>query len=216
MSIEPDPLPGMDAQLNALDDAQIRAAKVRRIFEASEDYAPWLEDYWALLAEGWSWRQAVYMLWASQPRDKRIPKTQHELATQVLGLSSDRQIRAWREKNPAMDARIARLAASTLAKHRAEIYAALVAAASNPDPRAHSDRKLALELMGDYTPRQRVDVGQILPDELEHAETEDLAALAQIPVLEVEDGSDGDGQQQGDEQSGTGASGVGSPDIGAS
>jgi len=158
-----------------------RSDMARTIFEASQDAAPYLEDYWALRAEGWPWRQAVYMLWASLPRETRWPKTQGELARDVLGLGSDRAIREWRDKNVAMDARIAKLAASLLAKHRAEIYQALVAAATNPDPRAHQDRRMALEMLGDYVPKQRIDVATPIVEEFRELGTEQLAAIAHDP-----------------------------------
>lgn len=174
-------LPGMEGTINPLDEAQLRSDAARRVFEASEGAAPWLEDYWALLAEGWSWRQAVYLVWASQPKPTRQPKNQYELATEVLGLTSDRAIRDWRQENPAMEARIARLTASVLSKSRAEIYAALVEAASDPDPRAHSDRRLALEMMGDYVPRQKLLVGRELPDDLSEISDEELRMLEQVP-----------------------------------
>lgn len=175
---EPEPLPGMEADIDALDEAQLKSEEARRIFEASEKAEPWMDDYFKLRREGWSWRQACYMIWAALPAASRWPKTQQELATEVLGLSSDRAIRNWRANNPAMETRIAQLAASALGKARAEIYAALIEAASNPNPRAHADRKLALEMMGDYIPKQRVDVGAVLADDLSEVDTEDLIALA--------------------------------------
>lgn len=172
-------LPGMEGVMNPLDEAYLRSEEARKIFETAEEAAPWLEDYWALLAEGWPWRQAVYLVWASQPKQARKPKTQRELATEVLGLTSDRVIRKWRDRNPAIVARIARLVASTLSNARAEIYQALIQAASKPDPRAHSDRRLALEMLGDYMPRQRVDVGPALPDDWSEMDTKDLRAMVQ-------------------------------------
>lgn len=159
-----------------------RSEEARRIFESTEAAAPWLEDYWALLGEGWSWRQAVYMIWSSVPRDVRWPATQAELATRVLGLTSDRVIREWRDKNPAMDLRIAKLAASVLAKHRAEIYQALVASATNPDGRNHQDRRMALEMLGDYTPRQALQVSAVTAEEFRELDTEQLAAIAHQPA----------------------------------
>jgi hypothetical protein len=168
----------MEADIDALDEAQLKSEEARRIFEASEKAEPWMDDYFKLRREGWSWRQACYMIWAALPAASRWPKTQQELATEVLGLSSDRAIRNWRANNPAMETRIAQLAASALGKARAEIYAALIEAASNPNPRAHADRKLALEMMGDYIPKQRVDVGAVLADDLSEVDTEDLIALA--------------------------------------
>ncbi len=46
--------------------------------------------------------------------------------------------------------------AGPLFKHRAEIFTALVAVAIKPEYKSHADRKLALELMGDYTPIRKV------------------------------------------------------------
>jgi len=187
----PETLPGMEAAgIGSLDEAQRKSDAARRIFEASEKAEPWLDDYFKLRSEGWSWRQACYMVWAALPAASRWPKTQQELATEVLGLTSDRAIRNWRAKNPAMETRIAQLAAGALGKARAEIYAALIQAASNPNPRAHADRKLALEMMGDYVPKQRLDLG-MLPDDLSDVSTEDLMALAQVPDVDVHEEDDG-------------------------
>ena len=48
------------------------------------------------------------------------------------------------------------LQAGPLFKHRSEIFTALVAVAVKPEYKSHADRKLALELMGDYTPLRKV------------------------------------------------------------
>ena len=112
---QPVPFPGMEAVLNPLDEAQLKSAAARRLFEASEHADAWLDQYWDLVAEGWSWRQAVYMLWASQPQP-RTPKTQWDLATQVLGLTSDRVIREWRQI-PGFETRVMKLTASALLQY---------------------------------------------------------------------------------------------------
>lgn len=174
-------LPGFEADLNPLDEAQLRSNEAREVFEARYGSAPWMEDYWTLCGEGWAWRQAVYIVWASQPRDRRVPATQGELATQELGLTSDRVIRKWRAGNPAVDVRIRSLTISQLSKSRAQVIAALIEAASNPNPRAHADRKLALEMLGDYVPKQRLLVGDVLPDDLSEIGENDLRALASVP-----------------------------------
>lgn len=172
-------LPGMEAQLDPLSEAQLKSLGARRIFEAQEGTAePWMDDYWRLIGEGWSWRQAVYMIWSALPPSQRRPKTQAELATEILGLKSDRVIRDWKSENPAMWAEIAKLMKSVLFKYRPAIYDALVQAASNPNPRAHADRKLAMEMLGDYVPRQKLTVGPETPDDLAGASDEELRTLA--------------------------------------
>ena len=179
--LEAEPLPGMEGALNALDEAQIKSAQAREVFELQEGSVPWMDDYWALIAEGWSWRQAVYMIWAALPSGQRKPKTQGELATEVLGLTSDRRIRNWKE-NTALDARTAQLIKRALAHARPGIYEALIAAATNPNPRAHADRKLALEMLGDYVPKQSVNVSAGLPDDLSQADAEELRTMAALPA----------------------------------
>jgi hypothetical protein len=85
--------------------------------------------------------------------------------------------------------RIRKLQLSSLSKARAEIVDALIAAASNDSPRANADRKLAFEMMGDYTPRQDVRHGPILPDDdLADVDADDLRAMAAAPVAEEQDG----------------------------
>lgn len=119
--------------------------------------AVWWDDYHRLRAEGWDWRKAVYIAWTASPAINRWPATQEELATACLGLSSDRVIRKWRANEPGIEERVVRMQAEPLMAHRRDVIEALVSVASDPDPRSHPDRKLFLELTGDYTPRARMD-----------------------------------------------------------
>jgi hypothetical protein len=116
----------------------------------------WIDDYLELCKGGWPWRVAAYIAWASTPRGSREPKTQDDLARNHLGLTSDRAINTWRKKNPAIDEMVRMMQAGPLFKHRAEIYTALVAVAVKPEYKSHNDRKLALELMGDYMPAHKI------------------------------------------------------------
>ena len=116
----------------------------------------WLDDYLELCRGGWPWRVAAYIAWASTPKGSREPKTQDELARNHLGLTSDRAIMTWRKKNPAVDEMVRMMQSGPLFKHRAEIYTALVAVAVKPEYKSHNDRKLALELLGDYMPTHKL------------------------------------------------------------
>ncbi len=116
----------------------------------------WLEDYLELCKGGWPWRVAAYIAWASTPKGNREPKTQEDLARLHLGLTSDRAINTWRRKNPAVDEMVRMMQSGPLFKHRAEIYNALVAVAVKPEYKSHNDRKLALELLGDYMPTHKL------------------------------------------------------------
>lgn len=122
--------------------------------------ADWWDDYHRLRAEGWDWRKAVYIAWAASPIKDRWPKTQEELCHQCLGLRTDQTIRKWRANEPGIEQRIVKLQAEPLMLHRRDVINALVQVASEPIPQAHPDRKLFLEMVGDYVARsqQQVDV----------------------------------------------------------
>jgi hypothetical protein len=102
-----------------------------------------------LRAEGWDWRKAAYIAWAASPMHKRWPSTQRDLAMQVLGLHSDKTIRNWREKNPAIDDRVGRLQTEPLFRHRRDVIDALIASAASADTAGNADRKLFFQLTGD-------------------------------------------------------------------
>lgn len=141
------------------EEARLRSEASRRALEGmyGKMGAPrWLDDYLELCKGGWPWRVAAYIAWASTPKGSREPKTQEELARIHLGLTSDRAINTWRRKNPAIDEKVRIMQAGPLFKHRAEIFTALAAVAVKPEYKSHNDRKLALELMGDYMPAQKI------------------------------------------------------------
>jgi len=155
----------------------------------------WMDEYWRLRESGWPWRVAAYIAWSASPRDRRWPERQIDLAQQVLGLKSDRVITQWRKKNPMIDEVIALMQARPLFEHRRDIFDALVAVATQQDYKGHQDRKLALEMLGDYVPRSelRASVGTRSKDLSELTDAE-LAALAG-EVLDIqksgEDGEEG-------------------------
>lgn len=125
-------------------------------FEAVGKAYGWWDDYQALRAEGHGWKVAAYIAWASSPRDHRQPETIKELCDQHLGVTA-RTLRNWRNADVSIDATVKAFQAAPLLAHRRDIFDALVAVAKDPDPKAHSDRKLALEMLGDYKPRSTVE-----------------------------------------------------------
>lgn len=165
------------------EEAALRSETARKALELRgiEDAPTWMDMYRKLREAGWPWRVACYIAWASSPKKGRWPKTQEELATQALGLTSDRQIGTWRAKNPTINETITLLQAAPLFEHRADIYEALIASASTADYKNKPDRQLALELLGDYVPRLRVDKRDISNvsdmDELPDEELERIARL---------------------------------------
>lgn len=114
------------------------------------------DQFLALLDAGWPWRVATFIAWAASPKQGRWPKTQEELSQTVLGLTSDRQIAKWRKNNPAIDDLIAKLQVAPMLEHRADVIQALIKSASDPDYKGHGDRKLFLEITGDYTPTSKL------------------------------------------------------------
>ncbi len=139
-------------------EAQLISRSAQAALEDGASGMPaWARDYLDLRQDGWPWRVAVLIAWSASPRDGRHPKTQADLANSVLGLKSDRVIREWKRKNPAIEAAIGVLEARQLFEHRAQVLRALADSASSTSHKNHPDRKLFLELTGDYTPRVKVD-----------------------------------------------------------
>ena len=124
----------------------------------------WFEDYEYLLEKGWPWRIAVYIAWATMPKNIRQPDTQNGLATEILGLTSSRVILEWRKKYPEIDAVVAMMQSRPLWEHRKGFFEALVKSGTNPDYKHHPDRKLALEMLNDYTPKSQLGLGKAAKD----------------------------------------------------
>ena len=147
-------------------------ATLLQLLDAPEKPA-WWQDYLAIreaFPHFRNWRIYVYIAWAGQPAAARQPRSVQELAEQVLGCS-DRAVRNWREASYGDKADIAEaiawVQASPLLRTRREIYDALAASAVIVGPKGHNDRKLALEMLGDYRPR-----GDKAPDEDERERQE--------------------------------------------
>lgn len=171
----------------SVDEIRLRSETARQALEGKA--LPWLDEYQRLRNGGWPWRVAAYIAWASQPRNKREPKTQDELARQHLGLTSDRAITTWRQKNPTIDEMIALLQAAPLWDYRAEVFQALTANAVKPDYKTHNDRKLFLELTGDYVPTAKLAAllskGNITKEDLSEYSDEELAAMYRQLMSEI-------------------------------
>jgi hypothetical protein len=169
-------LPGFDELVEAGEAEGIGPEEARRISEEAQaalelldvEDVPWMVDYHLLRAEGWPWRVACYIAWASTPRKDRWPGTLQELAGQ-LGLRSARAIQRWRKKNVEIDERVKAGLVEPLMAARADVLNALVESAEDSDHRHHPDRKLFLEMTKLHTPRQEIDAtvkkaGVFLPE----------------------------------------------------
>lgn len=116
------------------------------------------EEYEALCAAGWPWRQALYVAWAKLPARGRWPATQAELA-EVMGLKSDRAIRTWREKNPGIDLLVSQGTVERVNERTARVLSKVYEVAVGEDYKGHNDRKLWLEIEGVYRPKQDIVLG---------------------------------------------------------
>lgn len=138
----------------------------------------WFPEYLKLIEQGWPWRVACYIAWAASPKVNRKPSTLQDLATQVLGLASPRVIYTWRRRFPAIDNVIAMMQAAPLWEHRADVLKALADMASKEDYKAHNDRKLFLEMIGDYVPKSKLELGKSgKGSDLSELSDDDLASM---------------------------------------
>lgn len=149
-------LTGLQAHPDAPGQAESRSAFARLKLSDQARAQAWWIDFEELLVQGWEWRKAALIAWEASPVLTRWPPTQAELATMVLGMRTDRAIQRWRRNDPQIERTVAMARAAPLLRHRRAIYDALVTVASLPTPQGHPDRKLALEMMGDYRPSGRL------------------------------------------------------------
>jgi len=173
-------LPGMEElavdadESNPFWEAQRKSALARAIFEMQEgaNFAS-MDAYWDLVGRGWGWRQAVYIVWLALPDGRRVPQTQQELATSILGLTSDRQLRNWRDGNPAIQAEVVKVIREKFFWAVPRVMDALIESAATPDGRNHADRVTFFEMTGFELGR-----GRALPDDLSGLSDEELMLLA--------------------------------------
>lgn len=171
------------------EEARVRSEAARKALGSLEHLPDWYEEYLNLLDGAWPWRVAAYIAWAASPRLGRWPETQDRLATEILGLTSDRQITKWRAKNPAIMDMISALQVAPMLKHRADVVKALIKSATDPDYKSHQDRKLFLEITGDYVPTSKLlaQLRRAAPDGAEGMSAAELEKYAGFDV-EVTDG----------------------------
>lgn len=176
------------ARLDALLDAR-RARPEEEWEEASPEPVAWEAMYYDLLAEKtadgrarWDWRKALYIAWNCVPSSKRWPKYEIELID-ILGLTNTRTIRQWKQNDPEIEKRIQEGPKALLMGHVADVLEALVRVATQANSKAHQDRKLFLEMTGQYKPAGKVEVtgedgGPIEYRDVNELSDEELARIA--------------------------------------
>lgn len=160
MMTQQPPLIEKEAETRIIVDAG--HAYERQQFEKLAEDLPFVGLMLALIdGEGWYWRDAAYIAWKSIPRKHRQPELLYELE-EMLGMARGGMNKR-RQKNPAIDQRAARAIVSGQLFDAVDgVIEALIESASNPNYKHHPDRKLALEMTGQYSPKQSIDldVGQ--------------------------------------------------------
>lgn len=166
---------------------QSESRNAYQTFVSDETHPVWWDDYLALRSEGWDWRKAAYIAWASSAVILRWPKTQGELATTVLGLRGDRTIQKWRADDPRIDERVAKLQVEPLLRHRRDVIEALVTSSMSPDPKSHQDRKMFLEMTGDYRAKSTVQMQSWQDEIVAHLKAGSLTAQDVIDEIGLDD-----------------------------
>lgn len=185
--VEAQALPGMEAAMERADEAGQRAAAYR-VFASEEMDYPWLDVYHELREQGWTWRQAIYIAWLAMPSQYRIPKTQEKLATEILGLASDRRLREWKRQNPAIEELSIGLYRNRFLAAASGVLEALIQSAQKPDGRnSGSDRRTYIAMVGgedQFTQREA------LPEDLQAMSTEELQRRVRALKARNDDGAE--------------------------
>lgn len=198
----------VDALLLSVADVRARDITFRNLLISSgkltndEEIPSWADGYQNLINAGVRPRIAAFVAWATMPKKFRWPETQEKLATEILGLTSDRAIATWRRRFPEIDMMISELQAESMLEYRPGAFHALGTMASETSYRTASDRRLFFEMTKDYTPRQKVETddgrgaGRKVLDQLKKKSTAELLELlgddALELVKELEEENDGD------------------------
>lgn len=206
--------PGFTAPENAPGQAESRASRERlealldarrarpepQWAEATEEPVAWEAMYRDLLEERvevkregkpsrwvarWDWRKALYIAWSCVPSKKRWPRFEIELI-EVLGLTNTATIRRWKLADPEIEKRIEAGPKKLLGDHIADVMQALVTVAIDPTPQAHQDRKLFLELTGQYNPKGTIDLkGALAVGEIDEMLTDEEQAALEKTLKEL-------------------------------
>ena len=150
-------LPEVESDGLSVEEARLRSESGRSalfLMKGEKEQPAWFERFEMLINGGWPWRQAVYIAWASMPKNGRRPETQDQLAVQFLNLNSARAISTWRKKNAAINTMIAILQSSELWDYRADAFKGLIDGmqSAGHDYKFFNHLKLFLEMSGDYVP----------------------------------------------------------------
>ncbi|HAE59355.1 MAG TPA: hypothetical protein DCG54_07575 [Anaerolineae bacterium] len=172
------PLTAADVRIRA----QAAHQALKSYVEDGNGDADWADTYHDLINAGWPWRMAAWVAWSTMPKSRRWPKSQEELATNVLGLTSDRVIATWRKKHPTLDQLIADLQASEMLDTRADVLRALKVSASDVDYKHSPDRRIYLTMTGDYSENKKLEITRKAKSTVRDMSDAELDALSGDPA----------------------------------
>lgn len=195
MDVIKKPLPGLEDYVNEVEVADQGHPQALAAFLLILDRLPWADRFVAEIGQGWGWRKAAYIAWASMPANLRSPKTlgqtkdgENGLA-QLLGLRSEKAFARWRKDNPAIDQAVARFAMESVMAATPDIVNALIESASNPSYKHAPDRKIALAMSGLYQKEQTLLLkGQETEEDMAQKSDEELERLAAMGGPDVVEG----------------------------
>ena len=124
----------------------------------AEDAPSWAEQYHELMISNVPWKVAAFIAWSTVPKHRRWPRTQDDLAREVLGLTSDRRITEWRRKYPYIDQMIASLQTAALLDYIPGSIQASGEVASDPTYRSTQERRLLWEATGIIEKSSKVSI----------------------------------------------------------
>jgi len=149
-------------EVKPLTAAEVReremAARQALDEKIDEDAPSWTEQYHELMLSNVPWRVAAFIAWSTVPKYRRWPRTQDELAQEVLGLTSDRRITEWRRKYPYIDQMIASLQTAALLDFIPGAIEASGKVASIVDYKATQERRLLFEATGVIEKHSKVSI----------------------------------------------------------
>lgn len=153
---------GLDLPEVELDGVSVEEARRRSeaghkafmLLKGTSEQPEWFKRFEFLTNKGLPWRQACYVAWESMPKEGRKPKTQEELATKYLNLTSDRAISTWKRKNASLETMIAVMQSFELWEYRGDWFANLIKGMqkAGDDYKFFNHLKLFGEVTGDYVP----------------------------------------------------------------
>lgn len=137
----------------------------------------WAEDFARLMYDGWKWRKAAFIAWVSQPKEMREPRFKGAFA-ELIGCSRSKI--AEMERDPLISTAILKFRRRALADNIPDVMNALTESATNANYKHHADRKIFLEMVGEYTPRMGLALEQ---DAFNRQEMEEMMEEFQYELL---------------------------------